>query len=545
MAEVKTNKSIVVSWIGTTDVYTMGCWRYQNNLPLSKESFNEVVKKERFKHMEEKLGFNGPIRTITDSLPLEKVYLLCSVQYIEDAQDVKEWVSRGTDAPVEIVKTEVTNPTDYDQIIKALNYFYDNYWNEKDSDKYIFNMTPGTPAMSSITLYMVPTRFTGSHLYKTIDPKYVKDGQPQFTEVKLPFSLPSQLVNFSKFIEQTTAQDELKQRIIKTYARYPSVSILLLGQSGVGKSSFAREIHLACGGNDNNFITVNCGELAAGGDGNMFRAALFGAKKGSYTGCVADMTGAFENAAGGTLFLDEIGEVPLNLQPVLLRAIQDKVIQRVGESKDTQIKDLRIITATNKDLVKMVEDNFFREDLYYRISMCPVQMPSLQEIALKYENRFKAIIEDLLEKIRNDEASLAEFAHLSSAAYEYIRNYPWPGNIRQLSHVLLLSCMKARFRKDCAVPTQKNSINKIEVEDIQAHVNTDLVPIMDQNSSFEDRDDFIPHDLEAWLEDKKIQMVKKALSVCNQNIARSAKMLGMTYQKLDYFKKQNEQKLQE
>lgn len=518
------NENIIVAWIGSTDLLCMNCWRLKQGLEISKFHSSEK-NKSRLKPKDEELGKNGPIRTITDELKAKKVYLLCSEEYVPDSEYFSKWVERGTDAAVEVIETGITDPTDYDSILNALEDFKNRYWSENNASDFIFQITSGTPAMQAVTLYMVANRFVGSKTYKTVSPDYVKAGQKQFSEVKFRFSLPNMFLNTKKSSEYTISDDKAK-KIVAVCGRFSSVSILLLGESGVGKSELAKKIHKDCGGSDENFISINCAEVSAG-DGNLLRSELFGHKKGSFTGADSDKKGAFERAQGGTLFLDEIAEIPLDKQAVLLKAIQDRVICPVG-GKDIRIKDVRIISATNKDLISEVEKGNFREDLYYRIAMCPVKLPTLREKIANDQNSFMQIIENILEKISTNEFDLKIRFRLTSECLSFLCSQNWPGNIRQLNQYLLLGCLFANNRNS----------SEITLSDIE---NFNNLTVPDLNKSHQ-TDDFIPSDLEGWLENKKREFVQRALDKCGNNRSKAAKMLGCNYQNLNnYYKKEKKQ----
>lgn len=195
------------------------------------------------------------------------------------------------------------------------------------------------------------------------------------------------------------------------YARFHGVNILISGRTGVGKSELAKQLHYECGGRDDNFVTVNCAEISCG-DLNTLRAELFGVKSRfddlnfndtrhlnilkTLNNIPYNEQGCFEKALNGTLFLDEIGDIPLSYQGVLLRALQERSITKLGDNKPIDIKSVRIIAATNKDLVKEVEEGRFREDLFYRLSMCQIRLPQLTEIIQNEPDRFNEILNSIL-----------------------------------------------------------------------------------------------------------------------------------------------------
>lgn len=211
-------------------------------------------------------------------------------------------------------------------------------------------------------------------------------------------------------------------------------SILITGESGVGKEAVAQTLHrLGDSGGQQPFVAVNCGALTE----TLLEAELFGYTKGAFTGAVRDKKGVFEQADGGTLFLDEIGEMSPVMQVKLLRAIQERTIVRVGAETPIAVS-IRLVCATHQDLKKMVEAGRFREDLYYRIHVVHLHIPPLRE----RKDDILWLARRLLEAraVDGDHAS-ASPRSLSRAAEQALLDYPWPGNIRELKHCLERACI--------------------------------------------------------------------------------------------------------
>ena len=212
----------------------------------------------------------------------------------------------------------------------------------------------------------------------------------------------------------------LASRVAKTDA-----SAMLMGESGVGKELFAKFIHKNSPRKDGPFIAINMAAIPE----NLIESELFGFEKGAFTDASAMKKGQFELASGGTLFLDEIGEMPLNLQPKLLRAIQEREITRLGATKSVKI-DVRIVSATNANLSAMISEGKFREDLFYRLNTVPVAIPPLRE----RKDEILPIAERFL-KQSCEEFSLGAKS-FSEAAVKELENYDFPGNIRELISVV-------------------------------------------------------------------------------------------------------------
>lgn len=202
------------------------------------------------------------------------------------------------------------------------------------------------------------------------------------------------------------------------------LTVLIIGESGVGKEAFSSIIHTLSSRKHNPFIAVNCGAIPEG----TIDSELFGHEKGSFTGAVDARKGYFETVNGGTIFLDEIGELPLGTQARLLRVLEAGEYIRVGSSK-VQKTDVRVVAATNKDLLQLVEQGKFREDLYYRLSTVPIRVPSLASRREDITLLFRKFAADFADRYR------MPVVQLDDEAKNILLNYPWPGNIRELKNI--------------------------------------------------------------------------------------------------------------
>ncbi|MCP5195793.1 MAG: sigma-54-dependent Fis family transcriptional regulator [Gammaproteobacteria bacterium] len=212
---------------------------------------------------------------------------------------------------------------------------------------------------------------------------------------------------------------ELIQRVA------PSEStVMILGESGTGKEVVARNIHYYSNRNQGPFVPVNCGAIPD----NLLESELFGHEKGAFTGAISTRRGRFELARGGTLFLDEIGDMPLNMQVKLLRVLQERCFERVGSDRSLEA-DVRIIAATHRDLEELIRSGAFREDLYYRLNVFPIETPTLRE---RIED-LPLLVDELIERMAHDQAIRI---NLNPMVLRCLAHYPWPGNVRELANLM-------------------------------------------------------------------------------------------------------------
>lgn len=202
-------------------------------------------------------------------------------------------------------------------------------------------------------------------------------------------------------------------------------TVLILGESGTGKELVARAVHFNSARKEKPFIAINCGAIP----GELLESELFGHVKGAFTGAGSDKAGRFEEAEGGTIFLDEIGTMPMQLQMKLLRVLQEREVERVGSSRKIRL-NVRIISATNADLIELVKTREFREDLYYRLNVIPVNLPPLRE----RREDIPLLVKHFLKKSSDGQNHPA--CTLSSEAAIALQQYDWPGNVRELENVI-------------------------------------------------------------------------------------------------------------
>jgi two-component system NtrC family response regulator len=304
--------------------------------------------------------------------------------------------------------------------------------------------------------------------------------------------------------EQVIGSSDSLRRALETAARVAptDATVLILGETGTGKELVAKAIHNRSARRDRAFVTVSCGSIPK----ELLESELFGYTKGSFTGAMGHKKGKVEIADKGTLFLDEIGEMPLALQVGILRLLQEREIEKIGATKPIKL-DVRIIAATHRYLESMVEDGSFREDLYYRLLVVPIQLPPLRERV----GDIPRLVHHFLDKykLKYGRTDLV----LQSELLPYFSNYPWPGNVRQL----------------------ENAIERIVLLSRSSEVTPDVLPEYLKHKYVSG--EFLPVDLpDAGLDVEAVerQLIIRALQKFGGNQTRAAQFLNMSRRAFSY-----------
>jgi len=305
----------------------------------------------------------------------------------------------------------------------------------------------------------------------------------------------------AEIVSGSPEMDKVKKMILKV-AKSNS-TVLIRGESGTGKELIARSIHNNSLRTDQVFQAVNCAAI----NENLLESELFGHEKGSFTGAVNEKKGLFEIADGGTLFLDEIGELDISLQAKILRALQEKQIRRVGAVREINT-DVRVVAATNRDLLKMTQEGSFREDLYYRLNVLSIEIPPLRErrsdVALLMDYFIKKHTRNTNRKIT-----------LSGEAKRLMEDYSYPGNVRQLESAIeraILLCENDTITLDDLPPEMTNGTRSNVASN-------DLFKLPPEGVNFED---------------VERSLIMQAMDRTDNNITKSAKLLGLTFRTLQY-----------
>ena len=230
---------------------------------------------------------------------------------------------------------------------------------------------------------------------------------------------------FDNIIGTSARLKALLEKVARVAVR--DTSVLLTGESGTGKELIAQAIHYNSPRKDKRFVAINCGALPA----TLLESELFGCKKGAFTGATENRQGLLEAADGGTLFLDEVGNLPMNVQKTLLRFLQEHEFLRLGETRPTKV-DVRLISATNSDLLAEVKSGAFREDLFYRLNVIPIRLPALRE----RREDIPLLVQHFIERLCREQTPPRPPATVSQEAMRQLMAYHWPGNIRQLENCI-------------------------------------------------------------------------------------------------------------
>ncbi|KKO03081.1 hypothetical protein LCGC14_0100020 [marine sediment metagenome] len=306
---------------------------------------------------------------------------------------------------------------------------------------------------------------------------------------------------------------QMMQQVADTEA-----TVLILGESGTGKEVVARNLHYHSRRNEAPFVPINCGAIPA----ELLESELFGHEKGAFTGAITSRAGRFELAQGGTLFLDEIGDMPLPMQVKLLRVLQERTFERVGSNK-VQTADVRVIAATHKNLETMIEQGSFREDLYYRLNVFPIDMPAMRE---RIED-LPLLLNELITRLEKEKRGSIRF---STSAIMSLCQHEWPGNVRELANlvermaimhphgVIGVGELPRKFRY---VEDDQDDLRQLrEDEDERSEAFSGLVGL--------DSPAFLPPeglDLKEYLAGLEQTLIQQALDECNSVVARAAERL--------------------
>lgn len=384
----------------------------------------------------------GPIGEAVKNREYDMAFLLNNYP-AKETNGYSEWLRSLSKAEILLHHQKLSSPTHFGEIYEAAVKIVSELIKKYGRDTLLtFHLSPGTPAMAAVWIILAKTRFPAEliesskeHGVRTasvpfdISAEFIPDllRKPDRELERLSVGLSPEAPEFSDIIHQSTV---MKRVIAKARLVAPrSVPVLIEGESGTGKELLARAIHRASPRRDNPFLPLNCGAIPS----ELIESELFGYEKGAFTGADRTRRGYFEEANNGTLFLDEVGELPLKAQVKLLRTLQEDEIIRVGSTKSLKI-DVRIIAATNKNLMEEVSAGQFRSDLFYRLAVAILRLPPLRE----RPGDLSLLIDELLKQVNKESECEPGYHHkkISATAKNFLLNHKWPGNIRELLNTI-------------------------------------------------------------------------------------------------------------
>lgn len=356
--------------------------------------------------------------------------------------EYSQWLKSKSSVNIILYETPLSSPTCFGEIYEAAVDVVERTLKRCPDADPTFHLSPGTPAMAAVWIILSKTRFPAEliessmeHGVKTvsvpfdISAEFIPDllRKPDNRLKELSSEPPPAAPEFDDIVHRCRAMSRLIYKARRIAPR--SVPVLIEGESGTGKELLARAIHRASLRREKPFVAVNCGAIPC----ELTESALFGHEKGAFTGADSSRKGYFETADKGTLFLDEIGELPLSAQVKLLRALQENEIVRVGAAKPTKI-NVRIVAATNRNLIEEIRENRFRADLFYRLAVAVLHLPPLRD----RKGDFSILIHWLLEKVNRESGEEPGYIHkkISAGARNLLTQHDWPGNVRELLNTI-------------------------------------------------------------------------------------------------------------
>jgi DNA-binding NtrC family response regulator len=304
--------------------------------------------------------------------------------------------------------------------------------------------------------------------------------------------------NWDNIVGRSPAMQQIFSSVMRVAAS--RATVLLAGESGVGKDLIARAIHFHSPRRDRPFVKINCTALPE----NLMESELFGYEKGAFTGANMSKAGKFEQADTGTVMLDEIGDVPGNIQVKLLRVLQEREVERLGSNKTLHI-DVRVIAATNRDLRAALEDGTFREDLYYRLNVVPIEIPPLRE----RKEDIPYLVRFFVDKLARENGG--HVRGITDAAIDKLMQYSWPGNVREIENVIERSIVMTTG-------------DKLDADDIRLDMNLRTRPHAGEAG--------LPEGMS--LDQYEQELIRNALKQANNNKSQAARILGLTRNSLRY-----------
>jgi len=463
----------------------------------------------------------GPIAATLKNVSFDAVELLYNYPE-EQVQLYLSWLEKHFNVPIQKHKAKLTSPVDFGEIYQQANKHLARI--NSISKELSILLSPGTPAMQAVWILLGKTRYPCRFYQASVE--------QGVQEVDIPFDLSAEYIpaardlNSKKICHLAVTEVPIDAAFDNIITRNPcmqtlkaqaqilaerEVPVLTYGETGTGKELFARAIHNAGPRAKKPFIAVNCGAIPTG----LVDSILFGHKKGAFTGATSDEPGVFQQASGGTLFLDEFGELEPSVQVRLLRVLQDGSCRPVGSTSEQEV-DIRLITATHRNLMEAVADGTFREDLFYRVAVGVLHLPPLRE----REGDLLLLAETLLAALAEKDTGL-KHKNISLNAKNIILSHPWRGNVRELQSTLLRSVLWC----------QGETITASDMR--QA-----LFQMPEKEPGILEKDISQGVDIQDIMGNVAHSYIRRALEYTGHNRTRTAKLLGLkNYQTLNNWMK--------
>jgi DNA-binding NtrC family response regulator len=465
----------------------------------------------------------GPVLTLVRDVGFDRVVLLRTPGALTNTDNTEAAIRNYY--PSLSVQTEdlaLSDPTDYSAIFRELRRTLRKLSDNESvkETQYFIGLASGTPQMHAAWLLLVASGELPARILNSRPPKFVKNDAPAVFEIDV-YSSPFPAVRSYVAPEEEHAEDQasalaaavkeigivgehhafrkmLQRAAIVAPTKYP---VLIIGETGTGKDLLARLIHRLSGRDHDRFVPVNCAAIP----NDLVESTLFGHRKGAFTSAQANQTGKFDAAHGGTLFLDELCELSVELQPKMLRVLQDGIVDPVGAPTGHKV-DVRLIAATNANIQTALKEGELREDLYYRLKVGVCHLPPLRErrsdiprLALFFLDRFNT--------------AQRKAKRFSTDSMFWLRRQSWPGNIRELQNTVEAAALFA-------------SSDVIEIPDLDAAAESPQSPasgIPEPSEGF---------NMQEYLAGIRKQLVERALEMAEGKQNRAAKLLGITPQAL-------------
>ncbi len=465
---------------------------------------------------------SGPIVSITSADEYDAIYLVID----KPQEEVDFFVGKIKEifkGKVHTNQISLTSPIHFTETYEAFDAVMHKAKQEYPKSRFTIQLTSGTSAMVAVSMLLgkskYPSRFVQSSreegVHETEIPfDIAADFLPALAEQNdsklksLISGMSPDTAAFKDIITQNPKMEKLKQQASVVAQR--DLPVLIYGETGTGKELFAKAIHNTSARSQKELLVLNCGAISK----DLIDTTLFGHSKGAFTGATESKAGYFEQADGGTLFLDEFGELPLESQVRLLRVLQDGTFTPVGSTKKKTV-NVRLIAATNKNLVDEIAEGRFREDLFYRVAIGVLNLPPLRD----RKGDLTLLADSLMEQINSDAETQPNYEHkkISIKARNFINSYAWPGNVRELNATLLRASLW-HTGKSLSAEDIKNAV-------IQSKPKSEQVLGLNMSQGF---------DINEIIKSVSVHYIERALAETNGSKTKSAEMLGIkNYQTLN------------